>query len=200
MIYSYQGVIPVIHESSYVHPQATIIGQVTIGAKVFVGAGAVLRGDMGEIILMDGCNVQDNCVLHMFPGIRVLVHEDAHIGHGAIIHGAELGRNCLIGMNAVIMDDVVVGEEAIIGAQSFVKSKMKIPRRKLVVGNPAKIVKDVSDEMIYWKSRGTAIYQSLPAKYQDSCKVVEALRDPSAQLKLNREDYMIWKDTQTDAS
>ena len=153
MIYEFKGFIPVIHESSFVHPQAAVTGNVIIGKNVYVGPGAAIRGDWGEIIIEDGCNVQENCTIHMFPGKSMVLKSGAHIGHGAIIHGANIGVNCLIGMNAVIMDDANVGDECIIGALSFVKAGMQIPNRKMVVGNPAVIIKDVSDEMIAWKTK-----------------------------------------------
>ncbi|MFY7742202.1 MAG: transferase hexapeptide repeat family protein [Flavobacterium sp.] len=177
MIYEFKGFIPVIHESSFIHPQAAVTGNVIIGKNVYVGPGAAIRGDWGEIIIEDGCNVQENCTIHMFPGKSMILKEGAHIGHGAIIHGANIGRNCLVGMNAVIMDDVNVGDECIIGALAFVKAGMQISNRKMVVGNPAVIIKDVSDEMIEWKTKGTALYQQLPSECYESLRVVEPLRE-----------------------
>src|SRR4029078_2735460 len=162
MIYSYKDFIPVIHESSFIHPQACVTGNVIIGKNVYVGPGAAIRGDWGGIVIEDGCNVQENCTIHMFPGVTVLLKEGAHIGHGAIIHGATIGRNCLVGMNSVIMDNVDLGDECIVGALSFIKEAEKIPPRSLVAGNPAKIIKQVSDEMIVWKTKGTILYQQLP--------------------------------------
>jgi phenylacetic acid degradation protein/carnitine operon protein CaiE len=148
MIYSFNGFIPVVDESAFVHPQAAVTGNVIIGKDVYIGPGAALRGDWGQIIIEDGCNVQENCTIHMFPGTTVTLKKGAHIGHGAIIHGATIGENSMIGMNAVLMDDVVIGKECIIGALSFVPAKMTIGDRSLVVGNPAKVIKEVSDEMI----------------------------------------------------
>jgi phenylacetic acid degradation protein len=162
MIYRFEEFIPVIDPSSYVHPLAAVTGNVIIGRNVYIGPGAVIRGDWGGIIIEDGCNVQENCTIHMFPGITVKLYEGAHIGHGAVIHGAIIGRNSLVGMNAVIMDEVEIGEECIIGALTFIKVGEKIPRRSVVAGNPGKIIKEVSDEMIEWKTEGTALYQQLP--------------------------------------
>src|SRR5882762_6792046 len=176
MIYSFNNYIPVIHESSFIHPLAAITGNVIIGKDCYIGPGAALRGDWGQIILEDGCNVQENCTIHMFPGVTVLLKEGAHIGHGAIVHGATIGRNCLVGMNSVIMDGVEVGDECIVGALSFIKAGEKIPGRSVVVGNPAKIVKEVSDEMLQWKTEGTAIYQALPGDMYGGWKVCEPLR------------------------
>ena len=164
MIYEFNGYRPVVHESAYVHPLAAVTGNVVIGEDVYIGPGAAIRGDWGKIIIKDGCNVQENCTIHMFPGVTVVLEESAHIGHGAIIHGAHIGRNSLVGMNAVVMDNVEIGEECIIGALCFVPEGMDIPKRKIAVGNPAKIVKDVSDEMIAWKTQGTGLYQKLPSE------------------------------------
>ena len=148
MIYSFKNFIPVIHESSFIHPLAAVTGNVIIGKDCYIGSGAAIRGDWGKIIIEDGCNVQENCTIHMFPGTTVLLKEGSHIGHGAIIHGAIIGKNCLVGMNAVIMDNVELGDESIVGALAFIKQDEKIPARSLLAGNPAKIIKQVSDKMI----------------------------------------------------
>ena len=182
MIYSFKGFIPVIHPSSFVHPQACVTGNVVIGRNVYIGPGAALRGDWGAIVIEDGCNVQENCTLHMFPGKTIHLKENAHIGHGAVIHGATIGIDCLIGMNAVVMDNVDVGEGSIVGALSFVAEGMVIPSRSLVVGNPARIVKSVSDEMLAWKKKGTALYQTLPDEMRSEWNEVE----PLTELPLNR--------------
>ena len=162
MIYSFKGFTPVIHESAFIHPQAAVTGNVIIGKNVYVGPGAAIRGDWGGIIIEDGCNVQENCTIHMFPGTTVLLKEHAHIGHGAVIHGATIGKNCLVGMNTVVMDNVILGDECIVGALSMIKADEIFERRSLIVGNPAKKIKEVSDEMIAWKTKGTQLYQSLP--------------------------------------
>src|SRR5689334_22573290 len=158
MIYSFKGFIPVIHESAFIHPQAAVTGNVVIGKDVYIGPGAALRGDWGAIIIEDGCNVQENCVIHMFPGTTVTLKAGAHIGHGAIVHGGTIGKNVLVGMNAAIMDDVIVGDECIIGALTLIREGTIIPQRKVVVGNPSKILRDVSDEMLEWKKKGTQLY------------------------------------------
>ncbi|HPF12033.1 MAG TPA: transferase hexapeptide repeat family protein [Flavobacteriaceae bacterium] len=177
MIYSFKGHIPVIHESSFVHPLAAVTGNVIIGKNCYIGPGAAIRGDWGEIILEDGVNVQENCTVHMFPGKSIVLQESAHVGHGAVIHGAQLGRNCLIGMNSVLMDDAVIGDECIVGAMSFVKAESVFGPRQLIVGNPAKAIKEVSDEMIAWKTAGTKLYQQLPADCHESLKAVDPLRE-----------------------
>jgi phenylacetic acid degradation protein len=177
MIYKFKNHIPIIHESSFIHPQAAVTGNVIIGKNCYIGPGAAIRGDWGEIILEDGVNVQENCTVHMFPGKSIVLKKGAHVGHGAFIHGANLGENCLIGMNSVIMDGAEIGSECIIGALAFVKAETKIPKRSLVVGNPAKIIKQVSDEMIEWKTAGTKLYQQLPADCHESLMEVEPLRE-----------------------
>ena len=180
MIYSFNNCIPVIHESAFIHPQACVTGNVIIGKEVYVGPGAAIRGDWGQIIMEDGCNVQENCTIHMFPGVRVLLKENAHIGHGAIIHGAAIGRNCLVGMNAVIMDNVELGDECIVGALTLIKAGTIIPARSIVVGNPSKIVKEVSDEMTAWKTEGTMLYRQLPKEMEEGWKPCEPLREMNA--------------------
>jgi carbonic anhydrase/acetyltransferase-like protein (isoleucine patch superfamily) len=191
-VYEFNGFRPVIKESSFVHPQASVTGNVIIGEHVYIGPGAAIRGDWGQIVIEDGCNVQENCTVHMFPGITVTLKKGAHIGHGAIIHGGTIGENSLIGMNAVIMDDVIIGEECIIGALCFVPSGMNIPNRSLVVGNPAKIIKEVSDEMISWKTEGTALYQALPKECQDTLKECEPLRETEENRPIQDVRYERW--------
>jgi len=195
MIYSFQGYIPVVHKSSFIHPLAAVTGNVIIGKNCYIGPGAAIRGDWGQIILEDGVNVQENCTIHMFPGKSITLKESAHVGHGAVIHGANLGKNCLIGMNTVIMDDAEIGDESIVGAMAFVKAETKIPKRSLVVGNPAKIVKQVSDKMIAWKTKGTQLYQQLPAECHATLKEVEPLRKVPSDRKLQDDLYKTLRET-----
>jgi len=155
--------------------------------------GAALRGDWGAILLEDGCNVQENCTIHMFPGVTVVLETGAHIGHGAIIHGARIGRNALVGMNAVVMDNAVVGAGSIVGALTFVPEGFEIPERKVAVGNPARIVKDVSDEMLKWKTEGTALYQALPGQLHESLKAAEPLREVPPGWSPPPRGYKPWK-------
>ncbi|MFM2136300.1 MAG: hypothetical protein RL021_1700 [Bacteroidota bacterium] len=192
MYYSFNSFRPVVHESSFVHPTAVVIGNVIIGKDVYIGPGAVIRGDWGGIVIEDGCNVQENCVVHMFPGITVYLREGAHIGHGAIIHGSTIGKNSLVGMNAVVMDNVRVGEGCIIGALTFVPEGMEIPDRKIVVGNPGKIVKDVSDEMLAWKTEGTRLYQRLPKESYETLVACEPLREVEPDRPIQKKDYINW--------
>lgn len=193
MIYEFEGYIPVVHETAFVHPLAAVTGNVVIGRDVYVGPGAALRGDFGPIEVGDGSNVQESCTLHAFPGIAVVLEPNAHIGHGAVIHGARIGENALVGMNAVVMDEAVVGAGSIIGALCFVPSRMQIPERKVVAGVPAKIIKDVSDEMIAWKSAGTALYQTLPAKLAVGLRAVEPLRRVPEDRVPQATGHLPWK-------
>ncbi|MEO5984712.1 MAG: transferase hexapeptide repeat family protein [Ferruginibacter sp.] len=192
MIYQFKEYIPVVHESSFVHPLAAVTGNVMIGKDVYVGPGAAIRGDWGQVIIEDGCNVQENCTIHMFPGITVLLKRNAHIGHGAIIHGAVIGENCLIGMNAVVMDNVELGNECIVGALAFIKADEKFEARSMIIGNPAKKIKDVSDEMIKWKKEGTLIYQQLPKDMKESWMPCEPLRIAEPDRFLQEGVYKPW--------
>ena len=198
MTYEFNGYRPVVHPSAFVHPQAAVTGNVVIGRNVYIGPGAALRGDWGEIVVKDGCNVQENCTIHMFPGIKVVLEAGAHIGHGAIIHGAHVGRNCLVGMNAVLMDNVVLGEECIVGALAFLPADSIWERRKVIVGNPAKAIKDVSDEMIAWKTEGTKLYQGLPAQLHTTLRECEPLREVDKSRPPITAAYATWKQTKKD--
>jgi carbonic anhydrase/acetyltransferase-like protein (isoleucine patch superfamily) len=196
MIYEFNGYKPVIDPSSFVHKEATVIGNVIIGKKVYIGPGASIRGDWGKITIKDGCNVQDNCTIHIFPGKDVILQENAHIGHGAIIHGANIGKNTLVGMNSVIMDDCNIGDECIIGALCFIKGEMNIPNRKIVVGNPAIIKGEVSDEMISWKTKGTELYQDLPNECYTLMKECKPLKEIEKNRKEKQKNiFKTWKKT-----
>ena len=195
MICSFNDFIPVVHESAFVHPNATVTGNVIIGRDCYIGPGAAIRGDWGQVIIEDGCNVQENCTIHMFPGITVLLKEGSHIGHGAVVHGATIGRNCLVGMNAVIMDNVLLGDECIVGALSFLKADGVFERRSLIVGNPAKKIKEVSDEMIRWKTEGTALYQQLPKQLFNNWKQCEPLRSIPADRTIQSASYKTWNES-----
>jgi carbonic anhydrase/acetyltransferase-like protein (isoleucine patch superfamily) len=190
--FEFEGLRPVVHESAFVHPNATVIGNVIIGRDVYIGPSAVLRGDFGGIVIEDGCNVQETCVIHSFPGVTVLLEQGAHIGHGAVIHGAHIGRNVLIGMSAVVMDRATVGAGCIVGALTFVPADMQVPERKVVVGNPARIVKDVSDEMLEWKTEGTHIYQQLPGRLHAALIPCEPLREAPAARGQQQAAYETW--------
>ena len=183
MIYSFRDMIPVVHPSAFIHPQATVIGHVTVGPDCYIGPGAVLRGDWGKIVLEKGCNVQEGCVLHMFPGVTVHLEEGAHIGHGAMIHGARIGKNCMVGMNAVVLDDVHLGEESIVGALSLLKAGSSWPKRSLVFGNPAAIQGKVSDDMLAHKSKAQLCINPCLLKPMNPCMKCPPLK-PSQMIGL----------------
>ena len=194
-IYSFEGIVPVVHPTAFIHPHAAVTGNVVIGRDVYIGPGAALRGDWGAIEIHDGCNVQENCTIHMFPGVTVVLEAGAHIGHGAVIHGARIGRNALVGMNAVVMDNAVVGADSIVGALSFIPEGMRIEDRKVVVGNPGRVVKDVSDEMLAWKTEGTRLYQGLPARLHATLIPCEPLRAMPKDRPDLEQTYRTWGTT-----
>ncbi len=200
MYYEFNGYRPVVDPSAYVHPQAVVTGNVIIGRDVYIGPGAALRGDWGEIIVSNGCNVQENCTIHMFPGVTVRLEEGAHIGHGAIIHGAHVGRNCLVGMNAVLMDNVVLGDGCIVGALAFLPADSIWEARKVIVGNPARVVKEVTDEMLAWKTEGTKLYQQLPAELHATLKACEPLREVEPDRPSITARYRTWTETKENRS
>lgn len=173
-VYSIDEIVPVIDPAAYVHPSAVLIGDVIVGPRCYVGPCACLRGDFGRLIMEAGSNLQDTCVMHGFPGADTIIEVDGHIGHGAVIHGCRIGRNCLVGMNAVVTDGVLVGESSFIAAAAYVKAGSVIPPRSLVIGAPAKVVRELSDQEIAWKKEATAVYQALAQRSIESMKVTEA--------------------------
>jgi len=177
-VYAIDGVIPVVHPDAYVHPAAVLIGDVIVGSGCYIGACAVLRGDIGKITVGEGANVQDQCVLHCFPEAECSVGPWGHIGHGAVLHGASVGAHALVGMNAVLMDGCVVGEAAFIAAMSFVAAGFEVPPRSLAAGIPAKVRRTLTDEEIAWKRRGTEEYQRISERSRATMVQVEARSAP----------------------
>ena len=177
-VYSLDGLIPVVDVTAFVHPQATLIGDVIVGPGCYVGPGASLRGDFGRIVLNAGCNVQDCCVLHSFPDHETLLEVDAHVGHGAVLHGCTVRRGALIGIGAIVMDDAVVEEEAFVGAASFVRAGFVVPRRTLVTGVPARVVRELKLEELAWKVTGTREYQQLTVRCLATLEACEPLTAP----------------------
>jgi len=173
--YAYQGIVPVVDPTSYVHPLASLIGDVIVGPGCYVGPAASLRGDFGRIELRAGSNVQDSCVMHGFPGTDTVVEDNGHIGHGAILHGCVVKANALVGMNAVINDNAVIGESAIVAAMAFVKAGMIVPPRTLVAGVPARIVRELTDQELAWKVEGTGSYQELTRRSLATMRETDAL-------------------------
>jgi len=174
-VYELNGICPVVHPSAYVHPSAVLIGDVIIGARCYVGPLASIRGDFGRLILEEGANLQDGCVMHGFPGADTVVEVDGHIGHGAVLHGCRIGRNAMVGMNAVVMDNAVIGPDSIVAAMSFVKAEMVVPARVLVMGTPARVVRALKDDEIAWKSAGTRQYHELAERSRASMHATAAL-------------------------
>lgn len=177
-IYELDGIKPAIDASAYVHPDAVVIGDVIIGAGVYIAPGAVLRGDFGRITIKAGANVQDNCVMHGFPGTGTVIEENGHIGHGAVIHGAVIGANALVGMNAVVNDEAVIGAESIVAAMAFVRAGDTFAPRSLIVGIPGRRLRAVTDEEVAWKEGGTRDYQELTRRCFASLKPCEPLSEP----------------------
>lgn len=177
-IFAFEGLIPVIDPAAFVHPSATLIGDVIISARCFVGPGAVLRGDLGRLIMHAGSNVQDTCVVHSYPGYEVVIEEDGHVGHGAVLHGCRIGRNALVGINAVVLDQAEIGAESMVAAGAVVPPGFKVPARALVAGIPAKILRTLDDADIARKSRGTKVYQDLAARSLRTLKCVDPLLAP----------------------
>ena len=175
--YAFENLVPVVDPSSWVHPTAVLIGDVIIGRNCFIGPNAVLRGDFGRIMIGDGCNVQDTCVMHCFPGRDCTVESDGHIGHGAVLHGCKIGRNALIGMNAVVMDNALIGEESLVGATACVKSEFECPPRSLIVGSPARVLRTLENHEVAWKTQATREYQALAARSLQSVREVSPLSE-----------------------
>ena len=182
-VYAIDGVVPVVDPSAYIHPSAVLIGDVIVGPGCYVGPCASLRGDFGRLILMAGVNVQDTCVVHSFPDHDTVIHENGHIGHGAVLHCCTVGRNALVGMNAVVMDNAVIGENAFVAACSFVKAGMEVPPGSLVAGTPAKVVRPLSEQEMAWKVQGTGIYQNLTRRCLATMVETDALAAVEADRK-----------------
>ena len=178
--YAIDGVIPVVDPTAYVHPDAVLVGDVIVGPGCYVGPCASLRGDFGRIVLHEGANVQDCCVMHGFPGHDTVVETNGHIGHGAVLHSCTVRRDAMVGMNAVIMDDADIGEQAIVAACAFVPAGMNVPARTLVAGLPAKVRRALTPEEIAWKLEGTRTYQDLTLRCLETMREVQPLQAPEA--------------------
>jgi len=172
-LYEVDGKRPRIDPSAFVHPEATIMGDVTIGAGVYVGPGARLRGDWGRITVGDGSNVQENVVIHVLQDDGAYLAEASHIGHSAILHTCRLDRHVWVGMGAIVMDYAEIGEECLIAAGAVVLTRTKVPPGKLVVGVPATVVGDVSEQMRREMWEGTRLYQTLPDWYRRTLKRID---------------------------
>ncbi|MGP1677257.1 MAG: phenylacetic acid degradation protein PaaY [Burkholderiales bacterium] len=176
-VYSIDGLTPVVHPDAYVHPSAVLIGDVHVGAGVYIGPSASLRGDFGRLVIEAGANIQDCCIVHGFPESDTVIEQDGHIGHAAVIHGARVCRNALVGMNAVVNDNAVVGESAFVAAMAFVKAGMQVPPRTLVAGIPAKVMRELSEDEMAWKMDATRLYQNLAVRSRASMRETVALTE-----------------------
>ncbi len=174
-VYAIDGVIPVVHPTAFVHPAAVLIGDVVVGANSYIAPCASLRGDIGRIVIGAGANIQDHCLLHCFPDATCIVEDEGHIGHGAVLHGATVRRNALVGMNAVLMDGCVIGESSFVAAMSFVPGGFEVPSQTLAAGIPVKIRRRLTEDEIAWKRRGTEEYQRIAARSLAGMHETEAL-------------------------
>src|SRR5690554_7814435 len=180
--YKIEGVAPVVHPTAYVHPTAVLIGDVHIGPNCYVGPTASLRGDFGRIILKEGANVQDTCVMHAFPNLDAVVEKNGHVGHGAILHGCVVGEDALVGMNAVVMDGAIIAPRSIVAATAFVKAGFACEPESLIIGSPAKVQRRLTAEEIAWKQEGTAEYQRLTLR----CLTTMEECEPLTEVEANR--------------
>lgn len=185
-VYSLDGITPVVDPSAFVHSSAVLIGDVIVGARAYVGPCACLRGDFGRIVVEEGANIQDTCMLHGFPGKDTVVGAEATIGHGAVLHGCVVGKGALIGMNCVVNDNAEVGEDAVVAALAFVKAEDKVPARTLVAGIPARKLRELSAQEIQWKRDNMKLYQQLAVRSLKTMQEVEAL--PAVELNRKRFD------------
>ena len=174
-VYAIDGIIPVVHRSAYVHPSAVLIGDVIVGARAYIGPCACLRGDFGRIVVEEGANIQDTCMLHGFPGKDTVVGAEATVGHGAVLHGCVVKRGALIGMNCVVNDNAEVGEDAVVAALAFVRAEARIPARALAAGIPARVLRQLSEQELGWKRDNTLLYQQLAGRSMNTMQEVEAL-------------------------
>jgi phenylacetic acid degradation protein len=189
-VYSLEGITPVVHPDAFIHETAVLIGDVIIGADCYIGPNASLRGDFGRIVLETGANLQDTCVMHSFPGKDCVVETNGHIGHGAVLHGCHIGANAMVGMNAVVMDDVNIGESSIVAAVALVAAGFECPPRSLVMGVPARIKRQLTDQEVEWKARGTVEYQQLAQRCSATLKKVEALTEAEPdRRRINMPEY-----------
>ncbi len=170
--YEFENRRPIIHKEAFVHPAAVLIGDVHVEANCYIGAGAVLRGDIGSISVGKGSNVQENCVFHTFPDKSVILSPNSHVGHGATLHGCEIGSFVLVGMGSILTDGVKINNKCLIGAGSFVPFGTEIPSNSVVVGSPARVVKELSAQQLKRIEEGLSIYQTLTRRYLKSFREI----------------------------
>jgi carbonic anhydrase/acetyltransferase-like protein (isoleucine patch superfamily)/ketosteroid isomerase-like protein len=173
-IYEFGGKRPVISQNAFVHPEAVVIGNVTIGDACLIAPGAVIRGDFGPIGIGDGSSIQDNATIHVTPGDKVIIAKNVIVGHNAVLHDVTIHERCVVGMGAILLQNVVCEEDVVVAAGSVVPTGMHIPAMKLVAGNPAKIIKDISPEMKAYVAMGIEEYKKLTYRYRETMKEVVA--------------------------
>src|SRR5437868_15380467 len=175
LVYAIDGLVPVVDPSAFIHPSAVLIGDVIVGARAYIGPCASLRGDFGRIVVEEGANIQDGCIMHGFPGKDTVAGAETTIGHGAVLHGCTVQRGALVGMNCVVNDNAEVGEEAVVAALAFVKAEARIPPRSLAAGIPARVLRTLSEEEILWKRGNAELYQALANRSAQTMQLVDAL-------------------------
>ena len=172
-IYQLGDDIPKIPNSAYIAAEATVIGKVILGDNVSIWPGAVLRGDNEPIAIGEGSNVQDGAVLHADPGFPLTIGANVTVGHQAMLHGCTIGDGALIGIQAVIMNGAVIGKDCLVGAGALVPEGKVFPERKLIVGAPAKIVRELSDEDIQKMHRAAPGYVKRQELYKKKLKRID---------------------------
>lgn len=172
-LYSYKGRSPKVHESAFVAPTAVLIGDVTIAEGASVWFGCVLRGDMDRIEIGPRTNVQDNTTVHTDEGDPTIVAADVTIGHAALVHSSVIEANVLIGQAAVLIGRNVVGAGTIVGAGAVVPEGMRVPGGSLVLGVPARVVREVRPEDARWTVHAAEHYTQLGAWYREHLREAE---------------------------
>ncbi|GAB3119529.1 gamma carbonic anhydrase family protein [Glaciibacter psychrotolerans] len=178
--YEIDGVVPVVDPTAFVHESAILIGDVIVEAGCYIGPNASLRGDFGRILVGAGSNVQDNSVIHAFPGADAVLSPGSHIGHGVTLHGCTIGSYALIGIGSIVLDGAEIGHDALIGAGSLVTAGSRIPAGVLAHGRPATVVRELDEDTLSWKRDGVRIYQELAQRSLGTLRRVEPLAQPES--------------------
>jgi len=173
-IYEFEGKRPQIGKLCFIHPQAAVIGDVQLGDGCFVGAGAVIRGDYGKIVIGAGSNVQENAIIHAEPETIALLEENVLVGHAAIIHGPCLiQHNVTVGMGSIVSNGCELHSESLLASGSVLPPRKIVPTRKLAMGNPAQVVKDLEEQHVVYNQIGTQLYQDLAQRCIKGLKLIE---------------------------
>jgi len=164
-LYEFDGKRPRVPDDSFVHPLASLIGDVQIGHECLIAPGVSIRADFGPVVIGNRSNVQDNSVIHVYPGSRVIIEEDVIIAHGVILHDVHIKSRCVIGMGAILLFGAFCEEDVFVSVGSIVPRGMQIPAGKIVSGNPAKITHDVTNDQKTMAKEGIEHYRNLCKKY-----------------------------------